>query len=267
MYPLGPPRHRKRRVGSIGRQTCSGRRHPGLVCDNPPTRQPHRGVFAGRGRFFDRAQEALMDALNERSAGGMGSGRIPRRHFLTSVLAVGLWRPRAAGAQQSPQRQDSLLPIRVSTLNHVSFGCADLKSTVEWYGRVFGMAVHAFQDYAGVRRSSESGTDRLIWRCRGGTRTAMASRRPAARTSAGESKTSMSTASSGLFRKCRRRPRRFCERARPSTASISTTPTACPFNSIRRTRAAAAGSSVTCATVPPRRRGRRALRRQFRSGR
>jgi catechol 2,3-dioxygenase-like lactoylglutathione lyase family enzyme len=37
----------------------------------------------------------------------------------------------------------------VSTLNHVSFGCADLKSTVEWYGRVFGMAVHAFQDYAG----------------------------------------------------------------------------------------------------------------------
>ena len=37
----------------------------------------------------------------------------------------------------------------MSTLNHVSFGCADLKSTVEWYGRVFSMAVHAFQDYAG----------------------------------------------------------------------------------------------------------------------
>ena len=90
-----------------------------------------------------------MDALNERSAEGMGSGRIPRRHFLSSVLAAGLWRPRAAAAQQPSQRQDPPLPIRVSTLNHVSFGCADLKSTVEWYGRVFGMAVHAFQDYAG----------------------------------------------------------------------------------------------------------------------
>ncbi|PYS02530.1 MAG: hypothetical protein DMG16_09240, partial [Acidobacteria bacterium] len=39
--------------------------------------------------------------------------------------------------------------MRVSTLNHVSFGCADLRSTVRWYGRVFGMAVHAFQDYGG----------------------------------------------------------------------------------------------------------------------
>ncbi len=37
-----------------------------------------------------------MDALNERSAEGMGSGRIPRRHFLTSVVAAGLWRSRAA---------------------------------------------------------------------------------------------------------------------------------------------------------------------------
>jgi catechol 2,3-dioxygenase-like lactoylglutathione lyase family enzyme len=37
----------------------------------------------------------------------------------------------------------------VSTLNHVSFGCADLRTTVQWFGRVFGMAVHAFQDYQG----------------------------------------------------------------------------------------------------------------------
>jgi len=42
-----------------------------------------------------------------------------------------------------------VLPFRVLTLNHVSFGCADLKATVAWFGRVFGLPVHAFQDYSG----------------------------------------------------------------------------------------------------------------------
>ena len=50
-----------------------------------------------------------------------------------------------AGAQT--RRQGSVLPIRVLTLNHVSFGCVDLKATVAWFGRVFGLPVHAFQDY------------------------------------------------------------------------------------------------------------------------
>ena len=75
--------------------------------------------------------------------------QFPRRHFLTSLLAAGLWRPRSAMARLQSNRRDSVLPIRVSTLNHVSFGCDDVKSTVRWYGRVFGMAVHAFQDYGG----------------------------------------------------------------------------------------------------------------------
>src|SRR2546426_5000387 len=51
--------------------------------------------------------------------------------------------------ESQSKRQDSQLPVRVSTLNHVSFGCADLRSTVQWYGRVFGMAVYAFSDYRG----------------------------------------------------------------------------------------------------------------------
>jgi catechol 2,3-dioxygenase-like lactoylglutathione lyase family enzyme len=62
-----------------------------------------------------------------------------------SLLAMGLWPPRTGESQSKPQ--NSMLPIRVSTLNHVSFGCADLKASVEWYGRVFGLPVHAFQDY------------------------------------------------------------------------------------------------------------------------
>lgn len=57
------------------------------------------------------------------------------------------WQPRGMMVRLQAKRQDSALPIRVSTLNHVSFGCDDLKSTDQWYGRVFGMAVHAFQDY------------------------------------------------------------------------------------------------------------------------
>src|SRR2546425_5261083 len=72
----------------------------------------------------------------------MNAVQFPRRHFVFSLLAMGV------GPLQS-NRKDSVLPVRVSTLNHVSFGCDDLKKTVQWYGRVFGMAVHAFQDYGG----------------------------------------------------------------------------------------------------------------------
>src|SRR3989449_7457845 len=89
-----------------------------------------------------------MSAVNERSEEGNEGGQVPRRHFLIA-LAAGLWGPRAPMAQLQSKRQVSQLPVRVSTLNHVSVGCADLRSTVQWYGRVFGMPVHAFQDYGG----------------------------------------------------------------------------------------------------------------------
>jgi catechol 2,3-dioxygenase-like lactoylglutathione lyase family enzyme len=75
--------------------------------------------------------------------------QVSRRHVLISLLAAGLWRPHAAIAELQSKPQGSQLPVRVSTLNHVSFGCADLRSSVRWYGRIFGMAVHAFQDYRG----------------------------------------------------------------------------------------------------------------------
>ena len=87
-----------------------------------------------------------MSAVNERLADGNEGGQVPRRHVLVALLAAGLWRPRAALARPQSKPQNSQLPIRVSTLNHVSFGCADVRATVRWYGRVFGMAVHAFQD-------------------------------------------------------------------------------------------------------------------------
>ena len=72
-----------------------------------------------------------------------------RRQFLISLLAGGLWQPCISVARSQSNGKGSQLPVRVSTLNHVSFGCADVRSTVRWYGRVFGMAVHAFQDYRG----------------------------------------------------------------------------------------------------------------------
>src|SRR2546427_2318313 len=72
-----------------------------------------------------------------------------RRQFLISLLAAGLSQPHISIARSQSNGKGSQLPVRVSTLNHVSFGCADLPSTVRWYGRVFGMAVHAFQDYGG----------------------------------------------------------------------------------------------------------------------
>jgi catechol 2,3-dioxygenase-like lactoylglutathione lyase family enzyme len=73
---------------------------------------------------------------------------LPRRDFLTALLAPAILPPVAAAGLQA-RRQVSVLPIRVLTLNHVSFGCADQKATVGWFGRVFGLPVHAFQDYSG----------------------------------------------------------------------------------------------------------------------
>jgi len=74
--------------------------------------------------------------------------QVSRRQVLGSLLALGFSRSSLVAEAQS-KRQNSLLPVRVSTINHVSFGCADVRASVRWYGRVFGMAVHAFQDYRG----------------------------------------------------------------------------------------------------------------------
>ena len=78
-----------------------------------------------------------------------------RRDLLTSFLAVAVIRPggtaAAALAERTPRQPAarSSLPVRVRTLNHVSFGCEDLQRTVAWYERVLAMPRHAFQDYGG----------------------------------------------------------------------------------------------------------------------
>ena len=73
---------------------------------------------------------------------------LPRRDFLTALLVPAVL-PRRGMAPAQAGRQETVLPIRVLTLNHVSFGCVDLKATVAWFGRVFDLPVHAFQDYSG----------------------------------------------------------------------------------------------------------------------
>src|SRR2546427_12838216 len=87
--------------------------------------------------------------VNQQSAEAAAGGLVPRRHLLVSLLAAGLLRPHPAPAGSQSKSKESQLPVHVSTLNHVSFGCADLKSTVRWYGRVLGMAGYAVQDYRG----------------------------------------------------------------------------------------------------------------------
>src|SRR2546428_10192058 len=87
--------------------------------------------------------------VNQQSAEAATGGLVPRRHLLVSLLAAGLLRPHPAPAGPQSKSKESQLPVHVSTLNHVSFGCADLKSTVRWYGRVLGMAVHPVPEQAG----------------------------------------------------------------------------------------------------------------------
>ena len=77
-----------------------------------------------------------------------GGGEVPRRSFLHSVIAAPILAPLARLGPARAQVRDPL-PVKVSTLNHVSFGCADLPATVAWYEKVLGVPRHAFQDYAG----------------------------------------------------------------------------------------------------------------------
>ena len=75
---------------------------------------------------------------------------ISRRELLLSLAAAGVARPLAPmgqGLLESPLQ--SALPVRVLTLNHVSFGCDDIQQTVAWFEKVLGIPRHAFQDYAG----------------------------------------------------------------------------------------------------------------------
>jgi catechol 2,3-dioxygenase-like lactoylglutathione lyase family enzyme len=76
--------------------------------------------------------------------------RITRRELLLSSLAATLWPRQAMGTGPiASELAAAYLPVRVLTLNHVSFGCADLASTVAWYERVLAIPRHAFQDYLG----------------------------------------------------------------------------------------------------------------------
>ncbi len=84
--------------------------------------------------------------------------QILRRSFLHSVIAAPILAPLARIGPARAQIRDPL-PVKVSTLNHVSFGCADLPSTVAWYEKVLGVPRHAFQDYAGGQTVLRVGID------------------------------------------------------------------------------------------------------------
>ena len=88
-----------------------------------------------------------------------------RRDLLAAVLAAAAARPGWAQARSRPgttslrPSRQSALPIRVRTLNHVSFGCADLPRTVAWYERVLALPRYAFQDYGGGQTVLRVATD------------------------------------------------------------------------------------------------------------
>ena len=80
--------------------------------------------------------------------------RIGRRDLLLSAVAGVVLQGRL-GAQSG----QSHLPVRVLTLNHVSFGCADLGRTVAWFEKVLGIPRHAFQDYGSGQTVLRAGID------------------------------------------------------------------------------------------------------------
>ncbi len=79
---------------------------------------------------------------------------LTRRDLLSlCAAATGFWQ---AALRAQPQ---ALLPVRVATLNHVSFGCRDLPQTVAWFERVLGIPQHAFQDYGSGQTVLRAGID------------------------------------------------------------------------------------------------------------
>ena len=111
-----------------------------------------------------------------------------RRELLASVLAaaaVGRGRVLAgprAGTTSSQPSSPAPLPVRVRTLNHVSFGCEDLPRTVAWYERVLALPRHAFQDYGGgqtvLRVASDPPAYMALSQRSPGSRGALPARRP-----------------------------------------------------------------------------------------
>ncbi len=79
-----------------------------------------------------------------------GGAPISRRELLLSLAAAGVALPTALTGQSplEPPLQ-SVLPVRVVTLNHVSFQCDDIQQTIAWYDKVLGIPRYAFQDYLG----------------------------------------------------------------------------------------------------------------------
>ena len=82
------------------------------------------------------------------------AGQITRRNLLLSSLAA-----MVSYDSVNAQSSESNLPVRVQTLNHVSFGCADLPRTVAWFERVLGIPRHAFQDYGSGQTVLRAGSD------------------------------------------------------------------------------------------------------------
>ena len=87
----------------------------------------------------------------DHSSRARAGGRMTRRDLLVAGFAAAVARPAAALARPlaGSTAAQSALPIPVATLNHVSFGCVDLQSTVAWYERVLAIPRYAFQDYGG----------------------------------------------------------------------------------------------------------------------
>ena len=182
-------------------------------------REIRRGRDGGRHlAHIVEVRRTSMSMTIEETEGRDQGGQITRRDLLLSLLAAVIWKPGRAVAQPRVRRPSSqdYLPVRVSTLNHVTFGCADLASTVAWYERVLGIPRYAFQDYGGGQTVLRIGRapPPPTWPCPRETQRASAPPHPGVRTSVGASRTSTSTGFSGPSPRCQPSRGRFFGKAR-----------------------------------------------------
>ena len=89
-----------------------------------------------------------MSTIIERPGSRYEGGQMTRRDLfrsLSALSAMALAPPRVMG-----QSRDSVLPVPVRTLNHVSLSSSNVQYSVLWYQRVFGMSMVYHQDVPGT---------------------------------------------------------------------------------------------------------------------
>jgi hypothetical protein len=89
-------------------------------------------------------QEGGVKTITDRRRTRVSAGDMTRREVILSLSALAMMRPTLAAQSSGPV-------FNVRTLNHVTLTVADIKRSVDFYQRLFGMPLQSNQDDTHVK--------------------------------------------------------------------------------------------------------------------